>query len=201
MAFSYWQSAWRRTSRHGGAVQLSADHLARRGRQWIDKSPVAHPRCWRQGPIAGLRQAPAGSAYRPWKAIVHEANSLQDASCQNATASGGSWCFEANRERVLTLATAYHWTATGSMRSVASAKCCAARFTDWNPSHFLDVGEMTSPCHRLRLLFDQLSADGQEIQAIIEKEYASLGDAPTAGSGRRTIGTSLSRRITAALAV
>ncbi len=76
-------------------------------------------------------------------------------------------------QRVLMLATAYHLT--GDKKYAARAEkemLAAARFRDWNPSHFLDVGEMTfALAIGYDWLYDQLEEPARkEIRrAIAEK--------------------------------
>jgi hypothetical protein len=76
-------------------------------------------------------------------------------------------------QRVLALATAYHLT--GDDRHAARCReemLAAARFSDWNPSHFLDVAEMTfALAIGYDWLYDRLDANSRkEIRtAIVEK--------------------------------
>ncbi len=76
-------------------------------------------------------------------------------------------------QRVLMLATAYHLT--GDARYAQRCRkemLAAARFSDWNPSHFLDVAEMTfALAIGYDWLYDQLdAASRKEIRtAIVEK--------------------------------
>jgi hypothetical protein len=76
-------------------------------------------------------------------------------------------------QRVLILASAFH--VSGDTRYADRCRkemLAAARFSDWNPSHFLDVGEMTfALAIGYDWLFDQLdAASRKEIRtAIVEK--------------------------------
>ena len=75
--------------------------------------------------------------------------------------------------RITALAAAYHLTGDRAFSSRAEQEMlAAAAFTDWNPSHFLDVGEMTTA---LALgydwLFDELTPASRAAirQAIVDK--------------------------------
>ncbi|HEY0967974.1 MAG TPA: heparinase II/III family protein [Opitutaceae bacterium] len=75
--------------------------------------------------------------------------------------------------RVTALAAAYHLTGNRAFAARAEQEMlAAAAFTDWNPAHFLDVGEMTTA---LALgydwLFDELTSAAQVAirQAIVDK--------------------------------
>lgn len=75
--------------------------------------------------------------------------------------------------RILTLAMAYHLTGNNDyVERAAREMRAAAAFTDWNPSHFLDVGEMTfALAIGYDWLHDQLDAPTRETvrQAILSK--------------------------------
>ena len=85
--------------------------------------------------------------------------------------------------RVTTLAAGYHLTGDRALaRRAEQEMLAAAGFTDWNPSHFLDVGEMTTA---LALgydwLHDELSPESRATiqRAIVDKGLkAALVDNP-----------------------
>jgi hypothetical protein len=80
-------------------------------------------------------------------------------------------------QRVLTLATAYHLTHdTRYADRCRKEMLAAARFSDWNPSHFLDVGEMTfALAIGYDWLYDQLDdASRKEIRAAIVEKSLKL---------------------------
>jgi hypothetical protein len=107
--------------------------------------------------------------------IVKQANSLLDAPPVKRKLVGIRLLTVSRRclDRVLTLATAYY--VTGDARYVRRCEkemLAAARFSDWNPSHFLDVGEMTCALAiGYDWLYDELDeASRKEIRsAIVEK--------------------------------
>lgn len=118
-------------------------------RSWIDKAPTEHPRLLATGAeLAALRESGTGDPVRAAlkRAVIHQATLLKDAAPVTRTLQGRRLLGQSRRcvSRVVVLATAYHLTG-----DVAHARRCekemlaAARFTDWNPSHFLDVAEMT----------------------------------------------------------
>lgn len=108
-------------------------------------------------------------------AIVAEATKLRDAPPVERKLQGKRLLGISRTcvERVLVLATAFHLT--GDSRHAERCKeemLAAARFTDWNPSHFLDVAEMTFALGiGYDWLYDQLDeASRKEIRtAIVEK--------------------------------
>lgn len=80
-------------------------------------------------------------------------------------------------KRVLTLAMAYHLT--GDRKHVDRCKqemLAAARFSDWNPSHFLDVAEMTfALAIGYDWLYDQFDDDTRaEIRTAIVRKGVAL---------------------------
>ncbi len=109
------------------------------------------------------------------EAIVGQAAALEDAEPVERKLQGKRLLSVSRRcaQRVLTLVTAYHLT--GDKKYAARAQkemLAAARFSDWNPAHFLDVGEMTfALAIGYDWLYDQLDEPSrQEIRAaIVEK--------------------------------
>lgn len=107
--------------------------------------------------------------------VVQQAVLLRDTTPIERKLEGRRLLGQSRRcvQRVLTLAMAYHLT--GDVRHADRCReemLAAARFRDWNPSHFLDVAEMTfALAIGYDWLYDQLDpASRQEIRtAIIEK--------------------------------
>jgi len=85
-------------------------------------------------------------------------------------------------DRVIHLSAAYRFTGKQSyLRRAEKEMLAAAAFSDWNPSHFLDVAEMTAALAiGYDWLYDGLSnASRQTIRlAILEKWGASSGHLP-----------------------
>jgi hypothetical protein len=79
-------------------------------------------------------------------------------------------------KRLLTLATAFHLTGDSKYAKRAEQEMLTvAGFSDWNPSHFLDVAEMTfGMAIGYDWLFHELSADSRQKirQAIVDKGVA-----------------------------
>jgi hypothetical protein len=124
--------------------------------------------------------------------VVQQAKQLQDVAPVERKLTGRRLLGESRScvERVLTLATAYHLT-----HDVKHAERCrkemlaAARFRDWNPSHFLDVAEMTfALAIGYDWLYDHLDeASRREIRtAIVDKGVRVPFETPYNGWVRRT---------------
>jgi hypothetical protein len=78
--------------------------------------------------------------------VIQQATLLRDAEPVQRKLIGRRLLGESRRcvQRVLVLATAYHLTGeTQYAERCRQEMLAAARFSDWNPSHFLDVAEMT----------------------------------------------------------
>jgi hypothetical protein len=147
-------------------------------RHHIDQSKHAHPRLLAtREHLANLPQSVAKDPLRKElaDAIVKEATALCDVAPVERTLQGRRLLFVSRQcvQRVLTLATAYHLTHdTRYADRCRKEMLAAARFSDWNPSHFLDVGEMTfALAIGYDWLYDQLDdASRKEIRtAIVEK--------------------------------
>ena len=147
-------------------------------RQGVDKASVGHPRLLaNKATLSAWRQS--AGADRLTKdvtaAILREAKSLQDAEPVKRELEGRRLLGVSRRVvgRVLTLATAYHLTGDWQYAQRCRQELlAAARFADWNPSHFLDTAEMTfALAIGYDWLYDQLSpADREELRrAIVEK--------------------------------
>ncbi|MHC4399515.1 MAG: heparinase II/III domain-containing protein [Planctomycetota bacterium] len=118
-------------------------------RAWVDKAETEHPRLLAsRAELAALSESIADDPLRQAvaEAVVRQADLLLKAPPVTRTLQGRRLLGQSRRcvKRVVTLAMAYHLTGDG--RYVERSKqemLAAARFTDWNPSHFLDVAEMT----------------------------------------------------------
>jgi hypothetical protein len=107
--------------------------------------------------------------------VVQQAVLLRDATPIERKLEGRRLLSQSRRcvQRVLTLAMAYHLT--GDVRHVDRCRdemLAAARFSDWNPAHFLDVAEMTfALAIGYDWLYDQLDPASREAirKAIVEK--------------------------------
>ena len=90
-----------------------------------------------------------------------------------------------NLRRIFCLSYAYRMTGSKKYFDRAEKEMlAAAEFSDWNPSHFLDVGEMTMALAiGYDWLFDKLSASSRKIikEAIIEKGIKPSYDRENAG--------------------
>lgn len=112
-------------------------------------------------------------------AIVAEATKLRDVPPIERKLEGKRLLGVSRRcvERVLVLATAFHLT--GDSRHAQRCKeemVAAARFADWNPTHFLDVAEMTFALGiGYDWLYNQLDeASRKEIRTAIVKKSLRL---------------------------
>ncbi|NQT11560.1 MAG: heparinase II/III family protein, partial [Planctomycetes bacterium] len=147
-------------------------------REWIDKAPSEHPRLLAtKADFAALRESLDDDPVRRAlaDAVVSQAGALEKAPPITRTLQGRRLLGESRRcvKRVVLLAMAYHLT--GDARHADRCKkemLAAARFSDWNPRHFLDVAEMT---FALAVGYDWLhdaldEASRNEIRAaIVEK--------------------------------
>lgn len=147
-------------------------------RQCVEKAPREHPRLLAsKAVLAALRQSDGNDplAGMVAQAIVREAASLEREEPVRRELQGRRLLGVSRQAvgRVLTLATAYHLTGDRQHADRCEREMlAAARFTDWNPSHFLDVGEMTfALAIGYDWLFDQLTPSSrEEIRwAIVEK--------------------------------
>jgi hypothetical protein len=147
-------------------------------RQRIDRCEAKHPRLLAtKDQLATLRQTEGDPRLhqRLADAVVGQADQLLSASPITRTLQGRRLLGQSRRcvGRVITLATAYHLT--GEQQYVQRCRremLAAARFSDWNPSHFLDVAEMTfALAIGYDWLYDQLDeVSREEIRtAIVNK--------------------------------
>lgn len=123
-----------------------------------------------------LRQRAGDAAFRPVaQRVLRDADAMLKAPPVQRVLQGRRLLGESRRavRRVLTLAMAYQLTGNSQYAERAGREMlAAAAFSDWNPSHFLDVAEMTfALAVGYDWLFDQLDdATRQTIRtAILDK--------------------------------
>ncbi|MCA9233903.1 MAG: heparinase II/III family protein [Planctomycetales bacterium] len=125
-------------------------------------------------------------------AVVAEAVALQGVKPVERVMLGKRLLHESRRclQRVLILATAYHLTGDPMHAERCQQEMlAAARFSDWNPAHFLDVAEMTlALAIGYDWLYDQLDEPARrEIrEAIVTKGVSLAFDQRHAGWKRLT---------------
>ena len=151
-------------------------------RQRIKDCSTDHPRLLTTH--ADLEQLQAAVARDPLKqriaaSIIRRAEALRNESPVERIVVGRRLLHTSRQclDRVLTLAMSYHLTGN----RVYVERCqeellAAARFEDWNPSHFLDVAEMTFALSiGYDWLFDELDESAhREIRAAIVKKGIGL---------------------------
>ncbi len=144
----------------------------------IHECKPEHPRLFAtRSELANLSKTVASDPLRKQlaDAVVAQANLLHDEKLVERQLVGRRLLGVSRtcKDRVLVLATAYYLT--GDERHAERCKeemLAAARFSNWNPSHYLDVAEMTTALAiGYDWLYDQLDpANRQEIRkAIVEK--------------------------------
>jgi hypothetical protein len=147
-------------------------------RREIEDARKNHPRLFaNEATLSKLRQKANANATSRLLAqhVVKQADLLLNVSPVERTLQGRRLLDKSRRclKRTLVLSTAYHLT-----RDKRYAKRCeeemlaAAGFRDWNPSHFLDVGEMTlALAIGYDWLFSELSDSSRTRirEAIVEK--------------------------------
>ncbi len=147
-------------------------------RQWVDKAPTTHPRLLAtKADLAALRDSLDDDPVRRAlaDAVVKQADLIEDMPPITRTLQGRRLLHESRRcvKRTVVLAMAYHLT--GDRRYVRRCEkemLAAARFSDFNPSHFLDVAEMTfALAIGYDWLYDQLDEPAREEirEAIVQK--------------------------------
>lgn len=122
---------------------------------------------------AGLKSQPALESY--YRAMLAKADGLLDQSPVKRVKTGRRLLSVSRRclDRVIHLSAA--WRFTGKrvyLRRAEKEMLAAAAFSDWNPSHFLDVAEMTTAMAiGYDWLYDDLSAQSRQVirQAILKK--------------------------------
>ena len=158
----------------GYPPKISLDEVRRR----IDKAVGEHPRLLATAAdFTALRASLDGDPVRRAlaDAVIGQAKFLEDAAPITRKLQGRRLLGESRRcvKRMVVLAMAYQLTL--DERHVDRAKkemLAIARFSDWNPSHFLDVAEMTfGMAIGYDWLFDQLdeSSRSEIREAIIKK--------------------------------
>ncbi|MFW6169184.1 MAG: heparinase II/III domain-containing protein [Planctomycetota bacterium] len=118
-------------------------------RGWVDRREVDHPRLLTSGEeLAQLRESL--DAYPLRKALAEgvlgQADGLLEAAPITRKLTGRRLLGQSRRcvKRLLTLAMAFHLSGEEKYARRAEKEMLAvAAFEDWNPSHFLDVAEMT----------------------------------------------------------
>ncbi len=165
------------TAAAGYPPTVSLDEI----RKLIDKVPAEHPRLLTdERGLAALRESIDGDPLRRAlsNAVVEQAKMMWNLDPVERSLQGRRLLGQSRLclKRVLWLAMAFHLT--GDLQHVRRCEkemLAAARFSDWNPSHFLDVAEMTlALAIGYDWLFEQLGAPSRnEIRkAIIEKGVA-----------------------------
>lgn len=151
-------------------------------RSWIDKAAIEHPRLLAtQADFAALRKSLDADPLRQSiaNAVVRQAELMQDIAPITRTLQGRRLLGQSRCcvKRVLTLAMAYQLTGDERhARRCEQEMLAAARFSDWNPSHFLDVAEMTlGLAIGYDWLYHQLGEESrQEIRAAIVDKGVAL---------------------------
>lgn len=146
--------------------------------QWIDKAELSRPRLL-AGPddLAALRRSLDGDPLRRALAdgVLREAGFMLDIPPVERQLQGRRLLGESRRcvKRVVTLAMAYHLSGDRAFAERARQEMlAAARFSDWNPSHFLDTAEMTfALAIGYDWLYEQLDEPARDEirKAIVEK--------------------------------
>ena len=147
----------------------------------LASAPAGHPRLLvSAGDLAALSARVAGDArlQRVAAAVRHEADLCLDAPPLERVMAGCR-LLAVSREtlhRTLTLAMAFHLTGeTRYARRAAQDLQAVSAFADWNPDHFLDVGEMTlAVAIGYDWLYDQLTEPERAALrgAIVQKGFA-----------------------------
>ena len=151
-------------------------------RGWIDRCHVDHPRLLTNAAeLAHLKQVAESSARGKAiaRAIVHQAGLLLNEPPITRKLQGRRLLGQSRRcvKRLLTLSMAYYLSGDRKYARRAEKEMLAvAGFTDWNPSHFLDVAEMTfAMAVGYDWLFDQLDKNNRAtIRTAIVRKGVSL---------------------------
>lgn len=147
-------------------------------RQWIDRAELSRPRLL-AGPedLAKLRRSLEADPLRRTLAdgVLREARLMLDIAPIKRELQGRRLLGESRRclKRVVTLSMAYQLSGEDAFAKRGRKEMLAvARFSDWNPSHFLDVAEMTlALAIGYDWLYEQLDEPAREEirKAIVEK--------------------------------
>ena len=151
-------------------------------RQWIDKAPADHPRLLaKRAELEALRDSVKKDPLRKAlaDAVVKQATLLQNVSPIERRLEGRRLLGESRRcvKRTLVLSMAYHLTGDAKHADRCEREMLAvAEFSDWNPSHFLDVAEMTlAMAIGYDWLYNELSDPSRKkIRAAIVEKGVSL---------------------------
>ncbi|QDU87048.1 Heparinase II/III-like protein [Pirellulimonas nuda] len=146
--------------------------------RYVDSAPKAHPRLLANA--ATLRRLSDPAQRTPLQnalaaGVVKSARLLEEVPPVERKLEGRRLLSQSRRclERVLTLAMAYHLTHDQRFaRRCEREMLAAAAFSDWNPSHFLDVAEMTlALAIGYDWLYDELTPDARDAvrTAIVQK--------------------------------
>lgn len=115
----------------------------------IDAAKLPHPRLLvRSGELARLRQRVENDTFLKGvaEAVRRDADAMLGVPPIERVLEGRRLLGESRRavRRMLTLSMAYHLTGKAAYVDRAAKEMLAiAKFSDWNPSHYLDVAEMT----------------------------------------------------------
>jgi hypothetical protein len=146
--------------------------------QWVERAPKEHPRLLATGAeLKALTSSLDGDPLRRAlaDAVIAQAEALRDVPPITREQTGRRLLGQSRRclQRMTTLAMAYHLTGDPHHAKRAEEEMLqVAGFVDWNPSHFLDVAEMTlALAIGYDWLYHQLDeASRQTIrQAIVDK--------------------------------
>ena len=158
--------------------------------QWIDGAPKAHPRLFASGAELGrLRESASEDPTRRAlaEAMIAQADALDGLPTLTRTLQGRRLLGQSRRavQRMMTLTTAYHLTDDPRHARRAEKEMLAiSGFSDWNPSHFLDVAEMTlAMAIGYDWLYPQLDEGSRETirTAIVDKGVALQFDSEHTG--------------------
>jgi len=147
-------------------------------RALVERSPKTHPRLLLDAEgLVRLRESVEAEPLRKALAelVVAQADALLDEPPIERKLEGIRLLSQSRRcvERALALSMAFHLTGEEKyVRRCETELLAAARFVDWNPSHFLDVAEMTfALAVGYDWLFDELdpAARAEVRAAIVEK--------------------------------
>lgn len=150
--------------------------------QLVNACPPDHPRLLvKAAELDELRQAVATDPFRAQlaKVVIARAEQVLDEPPATREVIGRRLLRTSRRcvSRVLSLAMAFRLTGDNRYAERCQAEMlAAARFTDWNPDHFLDVAEMTfALAVGYDWLFDELDEDVRdEIREAIVSKGAGL---------------------------
>ncbi|MCL4180935.1 MAG: heparinase II/III family protein [Verrucomicrobia bacterium] len=151
-------------------------------RERLNTAPPPHPRLLTsQAELASVRQTSQPDPLRRQLAdtVIRQAELMLKAPPITRTLEGRRLLGQSRAcvQRVITLALAFHLTDDSRyVRRAEQEMLSAARFQDWNPTHFLDVAEMT---FALAIGYDWLHAQladaaRNEIAAAIIQKGVSL---------------------------